>query len=98
MTTRSLASALLSLRTEEEVDMFLSDICTASERERLGRRFDIASRLFAEQPYRVITSATGASSTTVAYVSKWLHWGTGGLRTALKRLPHSASYYDESAG
>ena len=85
---KKLVAAILSLRTANETQRFLRDICTQGEIEEFAKRFKTAGMLLNEVPYSDITRATGLSSTTIARVSKWLHHGEGGYQLVLKRLAH----------
>ena len=68
-----LYDAMLSLETREECRAFLSDLCTPKEIKDFTDRLEIA-RLLKEgdMSYRDISSKTGASTTTVARVARFL--------------------------
>lgn len=83
-----LAEALLLLKERDEVVTFLKDLCTPGELSALADRWRIA-RLLNEGrlSYRQIARETGASTTTVARVARFLRdepWH--GYRTLLNRL------------
>ncbi|KKW44883.1 MAG: hypothetical protein UY95_C0014G0004 [Parcubacteria group bacterium GW2011_GWA2_56_7] len=82
---RSLAEALLSLKTPDEVLAFLRDVATLEELELLANRWEMAQRLDRGEPYREIAEDVGVSTATVTRVAHWLSHGTGGYRTALRR-------------
>jgi TrpR-related protein YerC/YecD len=69
----ALYDALLSLKTREEFDAFLSDLCTPSELRAFAERWAVA-RLLHEQgkSYREIAAEAGASPTTVVRVARFL--------------------------
>lgn len=74
----ALYDALLSLRSREEVDAFLSDLCTPAELRAFGERWDVACLLDAgDKSYREIAAAAHASPTTVVRVAR-----------SLKDMPH----------
>ena len=80
--------ALASLKSKEEMRLFLLDICTPKEIEQLAERWEIA-RLLAEGQlsYRDIAAQTGASTTTVARVNRFLNQEPHqGYKMVLKRL------------
>lgn len=84
----SLAAALLTLKTAEEVRDFLSDLCTPAEIEALEERWKLVQLLDGGNlSYRDISAKTGASTTTIGRVARFLlkerHLG---YRTALDRL------------
>jgi TrpR-related protein YerC/YecD len=69
----ALARALLSLRNADECRKFLTDLCTRKELRELAERLVIARLLDAGgMSYRDISAATGASTTTVGRVARFL--------------------------
>ncbi len=83
-----LTDALLCLKTADEMQRFLRDLCTPAEIREFEQRWDICQLLHAgELSYRDIAEKTGASVTTVTRVARFLReepWQ--GYATALKRL------------
>jgi TrpR-related protein YerC/YecD len=69
----ALVRALLSLDSAEEVRAFLNDLCTPAELRAFAERFKVA-RLLDEgtHSYRDIAMLTGASTTTVTRVARFL--------------------------
>ena len=69
----ALTRALLTLQTPQEVRAFLDDLCTPSELRAFAERFRVA-RLLDEgrMSYRDISEKTGASTTTVTRVARFL--------------------------
>ena len=87
-----LCSALLTLRTRDEIAAFLRDACTIGELQSLGHRLAAARLLDAgEQTYAEIARAVGTSTTTVTRVAHWLRHGEGGYRLVLDRIDGSTS-------
>lgn len=88
----ALYEALLSLRTREEVDAFLSDLCTPSELRAFAERWTVARLLDQQaQSYREIALAAGASPTTVVRVARFLKdMQHQGYRLVLDRLKTKA--------
>lgn len=80
-----LADALLSLRTPEELNRFLRDLCTLPELEALAHRWQTVLLLEEGVPYVEIAERVPTSTATVTRVSQWLRHGTGGYRLALDR-------------
>lgn len=69
----SLERAILSLKTESEMEAFLKDLLTPQEYKALRERWDIARLLDeGELSYRDISKKTGASVTTVTRVARFL--------------------------
>ncbi len=84
----SLHQALLSLKTEDEMRRFLTDLCTPNEIKTFVERWAIARLLEAGAlNYRDIASQTGASTTTVTRVARFLKQEQhGGYKTVLARI------------
>jgi len=83
-----LVRALLTLKTPEEVRAFLDDLCTPSEVRAFAERFRVA-RLLDENTlsYREISERTGASTTTVTRVARFLRdMPHKGYRLVIDRL------------
>ena len=81
-----LVDALLSLRTRDEVQRFLRDLCTLTELEALTHRWQTVRLLEKHVPYLEIAERVPTSTATVTRVAQWLRHGTGGYRIALERL------------
>lgn len=87
-TRKDLAKALNSVKTAEEMERFLVDLCTPAELRALAERWHVAQILDAgEQSYREINALTGVSTTTIGRVARFLkdepHQG---YRTVLDRM------------
>ncbi|HMS91121.1 MAG TPA: YerC/YecD family TrpR-related protein [Candidatus Absconditabacterales bacterium] len=80
-----LQKAFLQLTSKHEVFNFLRDLLTQEEIIELSQRLDIAYRLQKGEIYKKIEEETGASSTTIARVAKFLNGEFGGYRKALKK-------------
>ncbi|MGL4391832.1 MAG: YerC/YecD family TrpR-related protein [Fusobacteriaceae bacterium] len=84
----SLTDALLQLKTEKEVKNFLSDLCTPAEIKSFNERWLIA-QMHDEggKTYREIQKETGASTTTIGRVARFLYDEKyKGYKIVLKRL------------
>lgn len=84
----SLCEALTALETVDEARAFLRDICSPAEIKALAERWRIALLLDAGGlSYREIAAETGASTTTVGRVSRFLKEEPHqGYRTIIDRL------------
>jgi TrpR-related protein YerC/YecD len=80
-----LSRAFASLRTVDEVERFLRDLCTLGELEAMAHRWQVAKQLDQGLPYHEVARRTQASTTTVTRVAQWLRRGEGGYRLALDR-------------
>ena len=78
-------SAISSLRSREEVEHFLRDLCTISELDAMAHRWQVAQLLAEGLPYLEVARRAHASTTTVTRVAQWLRRGEGGYGLALKR-------------
>lgn len=69
----ALCKAIAAVKTEDEAKRFLVDLCTPGEMKDFGERWLIA-RLLAkgDLSYRDISALTGASTTTVGRVARFL--------------------------
>ncbi len=80
-----LAVAVLGLKTADEVQRFLRDLCTLPELEALTHRWQTVQLLEQGVPYVEIAERVPTSTATVTRVAQWLRHGTGGYRIALDR-------------
>ena len=68
-----LYDAFLSLETREDCERFMADLCTPKEIKDFKDRLEIARLLKeGEMSYRDISSTTGASTTTIARVARFV--------------------------
>ncbi|WP_309611081.1 YerC/YecD family TrpR-related protein [Sphingomonas sp.] len=86
--TEGLATALASLRSDDEARLVLRDLCTPAEVRTLAERWQVARLLDAGHlTYREIHDATGVSTTTIVRVARFLkEEQNGGYRLLLDRL------------
>ncbi|MCB1537578.1 MAG: TrpR like protein, YerC/YecD [Rhodospirillales bacterium] len=84
----ALCRAFLTLKSEDEIRRFLIDLCTPGEMRDFGERFLIARLLHAGgRSYREISAITGASTTTVGRVARFLEQEPHrGYKAALERM------------
>jgi TrpR-related protein YerC/YecD len=80
-----LFAAIASLRTKDEAERFLRDLCTLSELDAMAHRWEVAQLLDEGLPYLEIARRAHASTTTVTRVAQWLHRGEGGYSLVLRR-------------
>ena len=70
---KALFGAFAELRNEGEVARFLKDLATPAEIEAFAERWRIARMLDSgDGSYREIAAATGASTTTIGRVARFL--------------------------
>ncbi|QKK01385.1 MAG: DNA-binding transcriptional regulator [Pseudomonadota bacterium] len=87
----SLAEALLSMRSPDEMRALLKDLTTPAELEALVDRWRVVRYLDQDKPYREIHDLTGVSVTTIGRVARYLEHGNGGYRLALERLKETSA-------
>lgn len=80
-----LVEMLARLRSGEEMQHVLRDLCTLGELETMAHRWQVAQLVDQGVPYQRIAAETGASTATVTRVAYWLRHGEGGYRLALRR-------------
>jgi len=80
-----LATAFCSLCNEDEVVIFLRDLCTLPELEALAHRWQTARLVADGVSYVEVAERVPTSTATVTRVAQWLRHGTGGYRLALER-------------
>ena len=83
---REMYSAILQLKTEEELMKFFDDLCTVIELQAIEQRYQVAVLLEQGKIYNDILAETGASSATISRVNRSLRYGAGGYAIAFDRL------------
>ena len=81
-----LFKAILTLNTEEECYRFFEDLCTFKEIQSMAHRLQVARMLKDEKTYGEIEAETGASTTTISRINKFLQYGSEGYTLILDRL------------
>ena len=81
---RGLCAALVSCKNEEDAANFLRDVGTLSELQAWSERLEVAKQLARGLSYRQVAKNTGASTTTVTRVAKYIENGEGGYLRFLK--------------
>jgi TrpR-related protein YerC/YecD len=85
-----LCEAVLSMKSVDETERFLRDLCTLSELEAMAHRWQVARLVDEGLPYHEVSRRTGASTTTVTRVAQWLKRGADGYRLVLDRRKTAA--------
>ena len=83
---KMLIDAILSLKNEEEVALFLEDLMTRKEISDAAQRMLVAKLLSEMVVYSKIAEETGASTATISRVNRSYQYGTGAYRTVLERI------------
>jgi TrpR-related protein YerC/YecD len=80
-----LFETIAGLKTPQETQAFLRDLCTRAELDAMAHRWQVAQLLDEGLPYLEVARRAHASTATVTRVAQWLHRGEGGYRLALRR-------------
>lgn len=80
----ALVSSLCLQRSKQDMKTFLRDIGTLSELQAWSERLEVAKQLSRGLSYREVSKNTGASTTTVTRVARFIDSGMGGYRRFLK--------------
>lgn len=81
-----LFDTIVNLKTREECRAYFEDICTIKEIQDMAQRLDTAILLDQGCSYQRIAQEVGVSTATIGRVSRCLNYGSGGYRTAIKRI------------
>ena len=89
---KALAQAFASCKTEKDAADFLRDVGTLAELQAMSERLEVAKQIKSGKSYRDIMNDTGASTTTVTRVAKFLNGGEGGYKKIIstKAVHHAA--------
>jgi len=80
-----LFATIAALKTPDETQAFLRDLCTRAELDAMAHRWEVAQLLEEGLPYLEVAERAHASTTTVTRVAQWLRNGEGGYQLALSR-------------
>ena len=84
--TDLLVRSLLSIETPEEAYRFLEDVLTIQEMKAITQRLEVAVMLRGKATYQEIVRQTGASTTTIGRVNRFLQYGADGYNLILSRI------------
>lgn len=82
-----LFQTILNLQTVEDCYAYFEDLCTIKEIRDMAQRLDTAILLSKGMSYQKIAQQVDVSSATISRVNKCYHYGTGGYRAAIEKLP-----------
>ena len=78
--------AFTQIRTAEEAEWFLKDLCTPTELQAMADRWRVIAPIKEGKSYRAIYEETGVSITTIGRVARYFREGMGGYDLIYKRL------------
>lgn len=81
-----LFQTILNLETIDECYAYFEDLCTIKELNDMSQRLDAAVLLDQGLSYQKLMEQVAISTATIGRVSRCLNYGTGGYKTALKKL------------
>lgn len=79
-----LCKILFKLETPGAIKKFLKDLLNRNERTMLVRRLFIAEMLLDKRTYNEIKNQLHCGKSTIARVERWLNFGRGGYREAIR--------------
>ena len=93
----NLYRAITMIENENEMEAFLTDLCTIKELQDMAQRLSAAKMLKNGENYLNIASEIGISTATISRVSRALNYGTGGYDMVLEKLKEDAKAPEEEA-
>lgn len=81
-----LCEILIRLKTKKVIKNFLKDLLNRQERVMLMRRLIIAKMLTKNCTYQEIIDRLHCSPVTIARIERWLNFGRGGYKQAVKAI------------
>jgi len=81
-----LFKAITKLQSTQDCEKFFRDLLTINEIKSFAERLKVANMLNKGSTYKQIEKKTGASSTTIARINRWLEYGEGGYKLILRRM------------
>ena len=74
---KQLYGVIASLKSPEEAEKFLGDLCTVQEIEHMAHRVESARLLMENKTYGEVLTRVGVSSATLSRVSKCVKYSDG---------------------
>ena len=78
---------VVALSSRQQVRKFFADLFNRPERLMFARRLHIAALLEAGYTYDEIKETLGVGASTVSRVHRWVEFGRGGYRSAIRAMP-----------
>ncbi|MBR4201167.1 MAG: TrpR-like protein, YerC/YecD [Oscillospiraceae bacterium] len=84
---KDLYEAFAVLKSADEIEMFMQDLCTPQELVAIAQRYQIAKLLSENRRYAEIVEETGTSTATISRVNRSLSMvSSGGYAIVFDRL------------
>lgn len=84
--TIDLYNALLSLKNQEECEIFLRDLFTVQEIAAFSQRLQVAKLLYEGNTYDSVRKQIQVSSSTITRINTVLRYGPGGYKLVIDRM------------
>lgn len=94
---KSLVKAFAAIDNEDDMQRFLSELCSPAELTAISERLDIASRLKKGAMYSDIAAKTDVSSSLIAKIDDIMKRGNGGFELGLKAADSNSEAYGNFA-
>lgn len=83
---RAFSQSLANISSESEMEKYIFDLFTPTERVMLAKRLAIAALLVKGVTYLEISQKLKVSTSTVARVNLWLKHSGSGYKTAVEKI------------
>ncbi len=83
---RAFSQSLAKISSESEMEKYIFDLFTPTERVMLAKRLAIAALLVKGLTYKEISQKLRVSTSTVARVNLWLKHSGKGYKTAVEKI------------
>lgn len=83
---RAFAKSLVGLGSERELENYIFDLLTPTERVMLAKRLAIAAFLIEGLSYQEIAGKLKVSTATIGRVNLWLQVAGNGYRSAVEKI------------
>lgn len=80
---KQLFKVIAFLKTPEEVELFLEDLCTCKEVDYMAQRVEAARLMLDGATYQQTITQVGISSATLSRVNRCILYGNGGYNKIL---------------
>lgn len=82
----NLFKVITELSAVEDCRAFFEDLCTIKEIQDMAQRLETAILLQQGENYQNISSKVGVSSATISRVNRCLNYGSGGYKSAIRKI------------
>lgn len=88
---KAFVKAFVDLNSEDEMERYIFDLLTPTERIMLAKRLAIAALLIWGLPYHSIAEKLKVSTSTIGRVKLWLRTAGDGYRLVIERIGEAGS-------